>query len=58
LPPYLGSWLSTIILFPLSIYLTYRATTDQGFVNLDFIAVPLDKLIKKIKSKVFNIRKK
>jgi lipopolysaccharide export system permease protein len=58
LSPFLGSWLSTIILFPLSIYLTYRATTDQGFVNLDFIAVPLDKLVKNIKLKVFNIRKK
>jgi len=58
LSPFLGSWLSTIILFPLSVYLTYRATTDQGFVNLDFIAVPLDKLVKNIKSKVFNIRKK
>jgi lipopolysaccharide export system permease protein len=58
LSPFLGSWLSTIILFPLSIYLTYRATTDQGFVNLDSIAVPLDKMVKHIKSKVFNIRKK
>jgi lipopolysaccharide export system permease protein len=56
LPPFLGSWLSTIILFPLSIYLTYRATTDQGFVNLDFIAVPIEKLVKKIKANVFNIR--
>lgn len=56
IPPFLGSWLSTIILFPLSIYLTYRATTDQGFVNLDFISTPIDKLIKKIKTKVFNIR--
>lgn len=54
--PFLGSWLSTIILFPLSIYLTYRATTDQGFVNLDFIATPIDKLVKKIKANVFNIR--
>ena len=58
LSPFLGSWLSTIILFPLSIYLTYRATTDQGFVNLDFIAVPIEKLVKKIKANVFNIRNK
>jgi len=58
LSPFLGSWLATIILFPLSIYLTYRATTDQGFVNLDFIAVPLEKLVKKIKANVFNIRNK
>lgn len=56
LPPFLGSWLSTIILFPLSIYLTYRATTDQGFVNLDAISIPIEKLINKIKTNVFNIR--
>lgn len=58
LSPFLGSWLSTIILFPLSIYLTYRATTDQGFVNLDFIAVPIEKVVKKIKARIFNIRTK
>ncbi|MFO7744003.1 MAG: LptF/LptG family permease [Psychroflexus sp.] len=56
IPPFLGSWLSTIVLFPLSAYLTYRATTDQGFVNLDFITTPIENLIKKIKSNVFNIR--
>lgn len=54
--PFLGSWLSTIILFPLSIYLTYKATTDQGFVNLDFITTPVEKLVKVIKENVFNIR--
>jgi len=48
LSPFLGSWLSTLILFPLSVYLTYRATTDQGFVNLDFITVPIRNLFKKI----------
>lgn len=53
---FLGSWLSTIVLLPLSIYLTYRATTDQGFVNLDFITIPIDNLVKKIKVNVFNIR--
>jgi len=58
IPPFLGSWLSTIILFPLSIFLTYRATTDQGFVNLDFITTPIEKLFKTIKTKVFNIRSK
>lgn len=56
LTPFMGSWLSTFILLPLSIYLTYRATTDQGFVNLDFIATPVERLVKKIKTNVFNIR--
>ncbi|MBZ9620480.1 LptF/LptG family permease [Psychroflexus lacisalsi] len=53
---FLGSWLSTFVLLPLSIYLTYRATTDQGFVNLDFITIPIDNLVKKIKVNFFNIR--
>ncbi|WP_127844916.1 LptF/LptG family permease [Psychroflexus aestuariivivens] len=48
LSPFLGSWLSTLILFPLSVYLTYRATTDQGFVNLDVISVPIRNLFRKI----------
>lgn len=54
---FLGSWLSTMILFPLSIYLTYRATTDQGFVNFDFISAPIERLFRRIKVKVLNIRK-
>ncbi|SDH02268.1 LptF/LptG family permease [Psychroflexus sediminis] len=58
IPAFVGSWLSTIILLPLSVYLTYRATTDQGFVNLDFITVPIDKIIKKIKTNFLNIRNK
>ena len=54
---FLGSWLSTMILFPLSIYLTYRATTDQGFVNFDFIAAPIERFFRRIKVKVLNISK-
>lgn len=48
LSPAMGSWLSTGIMLPLSIYLTYRATTDQGFINLDFIVVPIRKVFRKI----------
>lgn len=33
--PFIASWLSTWIMFPLSIWLTYRATTDQGIFDLD-----------------------
>ncbi len=33
--PFIASWLSTVIMFPLGIWLTYRATTDQGIFDMD-----------------------
>ncbi len=46
--PFLGSWLATMILFPLAILLTYRATNDIGLINMDRIITPIQKFIKKI----------
>ena len=51
MPPFLGSWLSSIILTPLAILLTYRATNDIGLFNLDAITVPVQKFFQKIFSK-------
>lgn len=34
LAPIIASWLSTIIMLPLGVWLTYRATTDQGIVDI------------------------
>lgn len=31
IPPYLGAWLSTIVLLPLGLYLSYKAHTDGEF---------------------------
>lgn len=36
IPPWLGTWLSTLIMFPLSIYFTRRATSDQGLFSFSF----------------------
>jgi len=47
--PFIASWLSTFILFPLGIYLTYRATTDQGIFDVDIVPKPLKKLFAKRK---------
>ena len=46
--PFVGSWLASLILTPLAIMLTYRATNDFGSFNLDVITVPFQNLIKKI----------
>ena len=46
--PFMGAWLSSFILTPLAVLLTYRATNDIGLVNMDVILAPFQKLIKKI----------
>lgn len=54
LTPFLGVWMSSIILTPFALLLTYRATNDIGLINLDAILTPIQDLFKKI----FNKNKK
>lgn len=45
MPPFLGTWMSTIVLAPLAVFLTYRATKDLGgMISFDYF----NDLIKKI----------
>ncbi|HEY0092057.1 MAG TPA: LptF/LptG family permease [Flavobacterium sp.] len=46
--PLLGTWLSSIVLTPLAILLTYRATNDIGLFNIDSILLPFQKLYDKL----------
>ena len=46
--PFMGAWLSSFILTPLAVLLTYRATNDIGLVNMDVILAPFQKKKKKI----------
>ena len=46
--PFMGAWLSSFILTPLAVLLTYRATNDIGLINMDVILAPFQKIIKKI----------
>lgn len=48
--PILASWFSTLVMLPLGIFLTKRATVDKGLFDFDGIIEPLKKALK-IKSK-------
>ncbi len=51
IPPFIGSWLSTAIIFPLSIFLTRRATTDRGIFSFDNFIQPIRDFFAKRSSK-------
>jgi lipopolysaccharide export system permease protein len=61
LSPILGAWMSSILLTPLAILLTYRATNDIGDVNFDFFTnlfkriIPIDESIKDNVQPIINI---
>ncbi|QDO94059.1 YjgP/YjgQ family permease [Formosa sediminum] len=44
--PVLATWFSTIIMFPLGVFLTRRATADKGLFEFDHILIPLKKIFK------------
>jgi lipopolysaccharide export system permease protein len=46
--PFFGSWMSSLILSPLAVLLTYRATNDIGLINIDSILQPFQKLFQKL----------
>ncbi|MDP2162530.1 MAG: permease, partial [Flavobacterium sp.] len=48
LTPFLGAWLSSIILTPLAFLLFYRATNDIGLINMDVIMDPIHKFVTKL----------
>lgn len=48
--PFIASWLSTAIMLPLGVWLTYRATTDQGIVDIDSFLQRLGRLFKRKKT--------
>ena len=48
LSPVLGAWMSSLILTPLAILLTYRAKNDIGLINMDVVLAPFQKLFQKV----------
>ena len=47
LHPFIATWLSTLILLPLGVWLTYRATTDQGIIDMDAFYQRIKRLFNK-----------
>jgi lipopolysaccharide export system permease protein len=47
LHPFIASWVSTVVMLPLSMWLTYRATTDQGIFDMDAFIQRLVNLFRK-----------
>lgn len=45
LSPAIAPWFSTMVMFPLSIYLTNRATKDRALLDLDSMLLPIKRLI-------------
>ena len=48
IPPFLGCWMSSIVLTPLAVLLTYRGTNDIGLINFDNVTAPIQKFFQKI----------
>lgn len=49
----IGMWLSTFILLPIAIYLTYKATNDSNLFNMDWYRHKFKKLSDYFKSKIW-----
>ena len=51
--PFMGAWMSSFILLPLALLLTYRATNDNSLINFDTITTPIHNVFQKISEKLF-----
>jgi len=49
IPAYLGAWLATIVMLPLGLFLTKKATTDIGLFNIDVFLQPIYKFFNRFK---------
>ena len=50
LPPHIGMWISTMVLLPLGLFFTYKATTDSEMFNFGAYKLFFAKLFKRNKS--------
>ena len=48
IPTFMGMWMSSFILTPLALLLTYRATNDNGLINFDSITHSIQLFLRRI----------
>jgi len=51
IPAYAGAWLATVIMLPLGIFLTKKATAGIGLFNIDVFLQPIYKFFNMFKKK-------
>ncbi len=51
IPPYIGMWISSILLLPIGVFLTWKATTDSVMMNTDTYIEGFKKILKKLNRK-------
>ncbi|MCV9926326.1 LptF/LptG family permease [Flavobacterium sp. LS1R49] len=56
--PFMGAWMSTFILTPLAVLLTYRATNDIGLINMDVVLAPFQKIFQKFSERFVSSQNK
>lgn len=47
LEPLVGMWMSSVVLFPMSVFLTYKAATDSAIMNVEAYTLWFKKLFKR-----------
>jgi lipopolysaccharide export system permease protein len=52
-----GVWLPTLVLFPIAIYLTYKATNDSNLLNVEWYIIQYNKLKTKLQPLIKNVKK-
>lgn len=58
IPPFLGAWMSSILMTPFAVLLTYRATNDIGLmINFDWLTEPIMKLFSKKEDVELNFKR-
>jgi len=58
LPVFVGAWLSSGVLFPLGVFITFKATKDAKLINMQNIISAYEELIAFFKSKKISLFKK